>query len=255
MTSIAATSAQTHIRDEARHRIWNVVRLHYANRWNSLALPWLVIGIVFAINIAIWLIILISSNGHASLADTKWAGSTFYIFVYMAILAILAMNLTFQFALGFSVTRRDYYLGTALMFLVQAVGFTLFYLLLSYVEEWTGGWWVGGHMFNSHYFGSGPFLQRAYTILAAFLVCFFIGGLFGAVFVRWRVTGLMTVGLAIAVLVVAGIAVVTLSHNWPAVWSWFAHAGTTGFVSVLLIPAAISAVAGYFVLRRATPRG
>jgi hypothetical protein len=98
----------------ARTRVWNVLRLQFANRLNMLAIPWL--AFVFLINYAIWAIVATASNGEASLKGTEYSGSTFWLFAYLMIAAIQAITLTFPFALGMSVTRRDYYLGTALAF-------------------------------------------------------------------------------------------------------------------------------------------
>ena len=45
-----------------------------------------------------------------------------------------------------------------------------------------------------------------------------------------------------------------LHGSWPAVGEWFAAMGPIGVVAWLLVPTALAAVAGYFILRRATPK-
>jgi hypothetical protein len=118
-----ATADERIAAPDAFTRIRNVARLHFANPWNMVVVPWMIIGFVFVVNLAIWIIIHAASDGSTSLAGTKWAGSTFYIFVYFIVVAVQAMNRTFAFALGYSATRRDYYLGTALAFTVQSASF------------------------------------------------------------------------------------------------------------------------------------
>ena len=236
-------------------RIWNVVRLHYTNRWTILGVPWMIIGFVFLVNLAIWIIIRSASGGQTSLDGTQWSGSTAYIFIYSIVVAVQAMNQTFSFALGYSATRRDYYLGSVLAFGVQSALFTIAFVLLSYIEEWTGGWGLGGHFFANAYFGTGPIWQRMFTVFGAFLFCFFIGSISGAVFVRWKLNGMLVLMGIVAVLGVGGFAVAALTNAWSAIGAWFVASGATGVVAWLLIPSALAAIIGFFVLRRATPRG
>jgi hypothetical protein len=254
MTAIATPLASARSTAGATRRIWNVVRLQYANRFNMVVLPWMILAFVFVINLAIWIIITNASDGKASLGGTQYSGSTFYIFIYLGVAAVQAVNLTFPFALGYSVTRKDYYLGTVLAFVLQSALFTVAYVLLSYIEEWTNGWGVGGHMFSGIYFGQGALWQRLFTVFAAFLVCFFIGVVCAAVYVRWKANGLYVLGAAFAVVLVGALALITFTKSWVAVGTWFAATGATGLVAWLLIPTALAAILGYLILRRATPR-
>lgn len=238
----------------ARTRVWNVLRLQFANRLNMLAVPWLILIFVFLVNYAIWAIIATASNGTASLEGTEYSGSTFWLFAYLMIAAIQAITLTFPFALGMSVTRRDYYLGTALAFALQSVAFTAAYVILSYIEDWTNGWGLGGHMFTAIYFGQGPIWQRIFTVLSTFLISFAVGLFSATVFVRWKANGLMVAGASFTTLLIAAGALITLTHNWMSVWAWFGSMTSTGVVAWLLAPAAALVVAGFYILRRATPR-
>ena len=234
-------------------RAWNVVRLHYTNRRTMVGVPLMVMGFIFLINLAIWIIIR-SASGEP-LTGTEWSGSTAYIFIYFIVVAVQSMNQTFSFALGYSVTRRDYYLGSVLAFGVQSALLSIAFVLLSYIEQWTNGWGLGGHFFSNVYFGTGALLPRLFTVFGAFLFCFFIGSTAGSVFVRWKMNGMLVLIGIVVVIVVGGFAIVVLTNAWAALGSWFVTTGPTGVVAWLLIPAAIAAVIGFFVLRRATPRG
>ena len=55
-------------------------------------------------------------------------------------------------------------------------------------------------------------------------------------------------------LLLAVITLLTLTENWPAVGSFFGSVGYAGGYSLSLIPTAIAGVAGWAILRRATPR-
>jgi hypothetical protein len=254
MTTIAEPVGRATHELAAGRRIWNVVKLHYSNRWNMLALPWIVLGVIVAINIAIWLIILASSGWKANLEGTQWSGGTTYIFVYMIIVAVQSINLTFPFALGFSVTRRDYYLGTALAFILQAAMFTVGFVLLSFIEQLTHGWFMGGHLFTPVYFGDSVW-SRLFTVFALFLLCFFVGIVAATFYVRWKMNGIIVLGIGVALIALVAFAVISLSQSWGAVGQWFVDSGPVGILAWSLIPTAVSAVGGYLVLRRATPKG
>lgn len=235
-------------------RIWRVVRLQLTNKWNTIWLPSIVLGAIFLMNYAIWIIILQTSASHAKdLEGTEYSGSTFFIFVYMLIVAVQAISLTFPFALGYGVTRRDYYLGSSLTWLILSAGITLVFTLLSYIEEWTGGWGLGGHFFTAVYFSGGGLFTRLFTLFAMFLFFFFVGTMSATIHVRWKMTGMLTAGLIVAIILVGLVALVTFAHGWAAVGSWFATAGPTGVVAWSLVLTAFAAVVGYFVLQRATP--
>lgn len=254
MTAIStpAALADTVAVPSATQRVWNVARLHFANRFSMIALPWIIIGFVYLVNLVIWVSIFAST--HEQLTGTEWSGATMYIFVYFGIAAVQAMNLTFRFAMGMSATRRDYYLGTVVAFALQGLLFTAVYSLLSYIEDWTQGYGMNAHMFSNVYMGSGPLWERVFTTFGAFMFCFALGALAGSVFVRWRATGLYALGGVVALLTVGFIAVSTLTDSWPAVGGWFVEMRTVGVVAWLLIPMLVSAVIGYFVLRKAPSR-
>ncbi len=237
--------------------ILRVARLHFVNKWTTIGVPWLVLTFIFVVNLALWAIIAASTSGK-DLADfsngLQYSGSSFYIFVYMLIVAIQAVTRTFPFALGYGVTRRDFYLGTSLAFAMLSVFYGAALTVLSFIEQATHGWGFGGHMFTAIYFGHGPWFQRFFVFTVGMLFFFFVGAAASTVYVRWRANGLLVLGGVFALVVVAAIGLITLSQSWPAVGSWLASAGPVGIVAWLLVPTVVAAIAGFFVLRRATPR-
>lgn len=239
-------------------RIGRVVKLHFANPWTTIGLPWMILGIIFAANLAIWLIILASISRQADRSGVgdgmQYSGSTFYIFIYMLIVAIQAINLTFPFALGVGVTRRDYYLGTAVAFILLAAMYSVGLAILGVLERVTNGWGIGGRMFTAVYYGD-DWLQNVYVFFVGMLFFFFVGAAFGAVFVRWRGTGLTFAFIILGAIAIGVLALVGLTNNWATVGDFFAAAGLVGSLSWSLVITAIAGVVGFVVLRRATPRG
>lgn len=240
-------------------RIVNVVKLHFTNPGTVLVWPLMIVAMIFLANLAIWWIIGTSITDPADHADAidgfQWSGASFFIFVYMMVVAVQAMNQTFAYALGLSVTRRDYYLGSAAAFVLLALILTVILATAGAAEGATGGWGLGGRMFTAVYFGDGSWLQRAFIMLALFLFFFFVGAAVAGIFVRFRTRGLTIFFMALGVALVGAAALITAGGLWPAVGEGLATAGPMGIASWSLVATVVAAVAGFVILRRATPRG
>ncbi|GAB3606967.1 hypothetical protein GCM10027413_23760 [Conyzicola nivalis] len=258
MTTATLAEPTTHARPAPPNRILAIVRLHFVNPATTIVIPWMILGFIFLVNLAIWAIIFASVADEESRTNAQeglnWSGASFYIFVYMTIVAIQAINLTFPFAQGYSVTRKDFYLGTSIAFLLLAAMYAAGLTVLSLIEDATDGWGLGGHMFTSVYFGVGEWYVRFGLFFTIFAFFFFLGAAFAAVYVRWRANGMIALWAAITLVIVALIALVTFTDSWPAVGGWFVETGVNGVILWTLVPTAISAVTGYFVLKKATPR-
>src|SRR5580692_8523629 len=80
-------------------RVLNVVHLQLGNSWTTIGLPWLILGFIFLVNLAIWLIIAATTSPHdagKAREGLTYSGSSFYIFIYMMVLAIQAFSITFR---------------------------------------------------------------------------------------------------------------------------------------------------------------
>ena len=238
-------------------RVLAVVKLQFTNPWGVLILPWLILIAILVMNIAIWWIIFTSAATDADRADIRegllYGGAGSYIFVYMLVVAVQAINGYFPFALGFGVTRRNYYLGVALFFVIIAVIFTVGMSILGAIEEATDGWGMGGRMFTAAYFGEN-WVERGFIYFTLLLFFFFVGSTVAAIYVRYRATGMTFFWLALSLALIVVGAIITLTQGWGAVGGWFADTGLVGSYAWSLVLTAIAAVSGYAVLRRATPK-
>ena len=241
-------------------RVSNVVRLHLANPFTILGTPLIVLGLIFAVNWMIWWIIRTAApSDPQSVADVsagfQYSGASLWIFVYMMVVAIQAMNLTFSFALGFSSTRRDFLLGTGVTFVGLAALYAGAYALLAAIETWTNGWGVGGAMFTSFYFGvDDPWWLRLFHVFALFLFFLAAGSSFGSIYVRWKARGIILFFSLLSIAIMGAIALATVTGSWPGVGEFFAAIGFTGAYALSLIVSLVAGVAAYLILRRATPR-
>jgi hypothetical protein len=239
-------------------RITSVVRLQVANPWTTLILPWIILGLIFVANLTIWWIILSTVSSEADRADVRdglqYSGAGLYIFVYMMVVAVQSISVTFPFALGYGVTRRDYYLGASLTFVLLSAIYAVGLTILAAIEEATNGWGLGGRMFTAIYFGEGSWPERLFIFFAALLFFFFVGAAVATVWVRWKANGVTAFFVALGVLVIGAVALLTFTASWKGVGDFFAATGFVGSFAWSLIITAIAGITGFFILRRATPK-
>jgi len=238
-------------------RIVNVARLHLTQKGTLLVLPWLILGFIFLVNLLIWWI-LASALPPADRFDAEegmqFSGASMFIFVYMLVVAVQAINATFPFALGYGVTRRDFYLGSSLTFVLLSLYYALGMTLLAELERATGGWGLGGAMFDVVFFDAGTPLQRFALFLLAFLFFFFVGAATAAVYVRWRSRGMLVFFAALALITVGLAWLATDTGSWPLIGGWFTENGALGVAIWSLVPSTAAAIAGLVLIRGATPR-
>ncbi|MDO5618542.1 hypothetical protein [Kocuria sp.] len=119
----------------------------------------------------------------------------------------LAVNRTFATVLAFGGTRRDFWLGSSLGFVVTAMIAAVCGTLLLGLERLTDGWFIGVPVFDTPFLGDGNLLITFVSVLAYSLAALFMGAAFGTIF---RAFGARAVTAAIvsAVLLVAGVVAV-----------------------------------------------
>jgi hypothetical protein len=240
------------------NRILAVTRLHFVNPWTIVVVPGLILLMILVVNITIWWLILSNVETAADRADVSagfgYSGASFFIFVYMMVVAVQGMNLTFPFALGYGVTRREFYLGSSVAFVLLSAFWAVILTALATIEEATNGWGVSGRMFSAIYFGEGEWYQRLFLFFVTFLFFFFAGQGVATLYVRWKTNGLLIFFALLAVLLVGSLAAIIRTDSWGPVIDWFVHTGPYGVSALSLIPAGIAALGGYAVLLRATPK-
>lgn len=237
-------------------RILNVVRLHVVNKSQIVVVPWMIMGFIFVVTMLIGLIFR-NTMSPADLADTsqgmQYSGAIGYFLVYMLVIAVMSISQTFPFAQSYSVTRRDFYIGTVITFIGLSVLYSLAITVLGWLEDITHGWGLNVVLFSPGYLSSN-LVERFYISVVLFLFFFMVGVATASVYVRWKVNGMLIFFAILALFILGLMALATITATWSAVGAWFATMGFTGVVSWTLLPTALATVAGYFLLRRATPR-
>lgn len=240
-------------------RVWRIVRLLTVNPTTIVIWPLTILTIIFAMNWVIWWLIFLNLDATQTddaAAGIEFSGASTFVFIYMLIVAVQALNLSFPLALGYGATRRSFSLGAMLAFTMLSVFFASVMTLGAWLEELTGGWGLRGSFFRTFYFAvDDNWFAQWWVYFCWFAFFSFVGMIFAAVFVRWKGFGLTTAFIVLGVVLLGVIAAITLTDSWVAFWEGIGELGVLGVASVALIPAVLSVLLSHLLLRRATPRG
>ena len=230
------------------NRVLQAARLHLINPRAILGIPWLVVAISFAINLAIWWLT------PAGEPDGGFTGGVLALYITVLLVYVQAVTLLLPFAMGASLSRRTFYLGTALVAVVQSLFYGIALSALVAIENATDGWGVGVQYWAPGIFEvSNPVLQ-VFASGAPMLAFAFVGVGTGIVQKRWGQTG--TWGLIIGAMVFFGGLAVLVSwlEAWGSVADWFADQSvatlTIGLPAVIALIAALISFPG---IRRVVP--
>lgn len=227
-------------------RILRVARMHL-NAWQLLlAWPLGVLAASYLISIAIFALVVDGSNPteiNGGVSSMLAVALTFYV---------QAIVSTLPFAVGLSVTRREFLAATALVALGQALVLGVLLYALGVLERATNYWGVGMRMFDiPAYFTDNAVLQFLSIVLVTLLAAA-AGAVIGGLYLRWRTPGLLTTGVGAMLVLGAAAIVVTWRHWWSDVGHWFVD--IPGALPVAVFPAALCAalaITAWAILRRA----
>lgn len=231
------------------NRIVSAARLHLVAPWLPLLLPWAIMASSLAINILIW--------GVADIAEQTGGragtGGLASLYITLCVVYMQAVSSLLPFAMGLSLTRRTFYLGTSLFAVGQsfASGLLLYAFLL--IERGTGGWGVGLKFFRGFWLVDNAVLQVVIFAVPMLAVAF-LGMAVGAVYKRFGSVGVyaLTIG---AILGLGGsVALITWQNGWPGVGAWFTDQSILALLAGWpLLLALLFAAGGYAGLRRVVP--
>src|SRR4051794_19949877 len=238
------------------NRIANVVRLHLANRWSWFVLPWIVLASAVAVTLAVWFVLALANPvpDYPS-GELRLSAAVISLFGYELVLAVQSVTTTFPSALGMSPPRREFFLGTASAFVLLAAATSIALTALAVVEQATDGWGLQGRLFTILPLADDSLAARWFSFFVLQLFFAALGGAVGAVYMRWRTTGMVVLWIGGSALLVSAFAFVSLIDGWTAIGGWLAAIGLGGILSLTLAPTTLLATGGWLVLRRATPRG
>ena len=227
------------------NRVTAAAGIHLQDKFSWFALPWLVLSLSFFINLAI---------SHLLVDETMVTGGIATIHIFMLVVGIIAMTSTFPFAIGFSVRRTDFVLGTYAVFAGTSLLSGVLLWLLGAVEQATNGWGSDLRFFHLPYMSDGSAVEQIAIQSATMLFCFFTGFLPPCLYRRFGMKGMLIVCLALLLLGTVGGYALTYLDVWPTIFDFAGSLRAIDLAGGLFLIAVIDAVIGYLLLRRATVR-
>lgn len=176
----------------------------------------------------------------------------------MFLLGIVSLNDTFPFALGFSVRRTDYVLGTTVMAVTVSAVAAVLLLLFSLLESVTGGWGMELHYFHLPYLNDGSLIEQLWISFVVMANMYFLGFVIGSIYRRFGRAGTLLFFL-IVFLLMSIFSLVwtylrwwgTYLRWWGAFFHWFSQFSAFELALGLLPLTAFYLLVSYLLLHRA----
>jgi len=222
----------------------NVARYHLVDRLTYVALPWGILAFSFLINLSI--------AAQLPAGQGNYTGGLLTIYAFLLVCGALSMTRALPFGLMLGLSRRTYYLGTALLIVVLGVVYSLALTVLQAAERATGGWGAGLHFFRVTWIMNGPWYQTWPTSFVLLVLFFAYGMWHGLVYRRWNLIGLVAF-IAAQPLVALTVAVaVSATSNWSVGGHFFTTITAPVLTVVLAALAMMLGLGGLTTIRRIT---
>ncbi len=199
--------------------------------------------------IVVLMIRLLGGGGKTSVY--AGGGGLVVICAIMFVVGIVTVNDTFPFALGFSVRRTDYVLGTTVMAVAVSAGAAVLLLLCSLLERVTGGLGVELHYFNPPYLNDSSLIEQLCISFVFIANMYFLGFVIGSIYQRFGRAGTLFFLLVVFLLMSIFSFVWAYLRWWGAFFHWFSQYTAFELALLLLPVTAFYLLVSYLLLRRA----
>ena len=201
----AGTAAPTH------NRVLTAARLNTVGIGQRLAIPWMVVGSAFLINLLIFGLIRANTDDAAP----GVTGALAALYFAAAAAHLQTMTQTFPFALSLGVTRRNFYLGAGLVLLAESIVHSIALTVLLAIENATDGLGAAAQVLRRGVPGpvqpGGP---GAWSYGAPLLALGLVGMMFGTLFKRWGQLGVYAAAIGTTLVLGALVVLVTWQQWW-----------------------------------------
>ncbi|MBO9598460.1 MAG: hypothetical protein J7559_11675 [Cohnella sp.] len=225
------------------NRISSVVRMHLKDRLGWFILPWVILASSFIVNV-----------GIASISEEPiTTGGLASIYIYMLIAGIVSLVQTYAFAVGFTVRRKDYLIGTFATMVGLSAYSAIVILLLATIEKETG-WGVELNFFNLKYLNEGNLLTQ-WWVHFGFMLNLLIGGFaISSIYRKFGKNGMFALLIGVSLILTVAIYLITANDGWDAIGRWLRdNPPTAAELSTYLLPlTVIFGFASHLLLRKAT---
>jgi hypothetical protein len=228
-----------------RLRTWaNICRFHLLQRLNYYVLPVAVLAFGFVVDVVI---LELTPAGHAPHRAVGGLGS---IYVLVFVLGVQSVARSLPFAMASGVSRRSYYLGTALLAGAFATAYGLLIMAGQALERATSGWGIKMAFFRVPYILDGPWYLTWFTSAVTLALMFIFGTWFGLVYRRWRVVGTVAFTAALVASGAGAAVAITWAAAWGSLGHFLANVSALGLTGLLAAVVALLVAGGLATVRR-----
>ncbi|SDW12127.1 hypothetical protein [Paenibacillus sp. CF384] len=225
--------------------VQNVVKMYARDKWGWFILPWVILLSSFFVNLFI--------AAFLPVDEQIVTGGLISIFIYMMVIGIVSLSQTFPFALGLSVRRRDFFLGSMLMISLLSAAISVILCVLSYIEgSVIEGWGVQLSFFHLPYVSDGNVLAQFVIFFSCMISLYMTGFLCASVHRRYGRNGMYVFSIVAVLVMTVILYIIKYLGWWSAIFDFLGDHSAVQF-AVMLLPLAIClSFASYLLLRRAT---
>jgi hypothetical protein len=223
-----------------------IARYHLIQRMNYLILPWAILLFAFVVDL---IILALVPAGHSS---HRYVGGLASIFVIVFVLGIQSVARSLPFGLALGISRRSFYLGTAVFAVALAAVSAAVITVGQVVERATGGWGISMGFFRVPYILTGSWYLTWLTSLVTLTLLFVYGMWVGLVYRRWGLVGLVGFLAGQTTVLLIGAVATTWSHGWHSLGHFFTALSAAGLTGLLAAAAVALLVGGFTTMRRLT---
>lgn len=236
------------------NRILKVTRLHLNKTENFVYTPLFILGFVLLVTAIIQFAILRATGMDPSSAEyvdgARWSqGIVWSLPGFLVYFGVQGVATTYPFALALNTTRRNFIIGTMLSNLLQALYIALIMVVLLGIELATNHWFLGAYVFDVHLMGAGNPLILGVSAFLGVLFCLTVGGLFGAVWVRFGSRGPAIMGMAVGLAL--ALTLLILAPQLGEIFAGLTRARLALGAALVIV---VALVGTWFAMRRASVR-
>jgi len=225
----------------------SVARYQLTDRLGFVTMPWLILTLDFLI-----VLVLFTATPAAGHGQPRYSGALASIYLVLLVLGATGFAQKLPFALALGVSRRTFYLGTALLAVAIAAVYGMALTVLQLIELATGGWGVNMHFFRVPYLLAGPWYLSWLTSFVGLTLMLAWGMWFGIVYRRWSRAGLLGFITVQAVALAAVLLIISAADAWAGVARFFTTLTIEGLTGLLAVLTVALLGAGYATVRRLT---